>query len=588
MVKSQNIVRFIRSFKISSFTYLNITQFLGALNDNIYKLLIAFFLIQQLGEGSRYTIFSTTGAVFVLPFLLFSSYSGTLADRFSKRNIIVFTKILEVLVMSVGLMAFAFESVAFSYITLFLMATQSAIFGPSKYGILPEIVQNEKITRANGLLTSFTFLAIIIGTFLASFISQITNENFVLAALSCTMIALAGLMTSFGIEHTPPSGSVKPFDIWFVGDIYKTLKISGSIPSLLPAIFGSSFFLFLGAYAQLNIIPYAMESFGVTSVQGGYFFLLIAFGIGTGAMAAGRISGRTVELGIVPTAAFAITLTLFGLDYFSGSWVIIIPLILLTGFLGGMYQVPLDSYIQVASPAEYRGQVIAATNVLSFLGVLLASALLYVISGVLGLGADKGFSILGVFAGFVALYFSFQFFDYVTRFIGMMVSKLHFATTYEGRDNIPDGPAFYVCEHTAWNDTLLMLGAQRMRMKFFIQQEQDHKGWITRLYRLLRVVFIPEVESLTDSVAYLQRVEKNLSRGLSVCLLIDHPNVEQEIETLVGSPSFRVMIQRSGVKMIPVKIQKGSKEKTKGLLPALMRKLRIPARMTFLLPRALS
>jgi len=265
--------------------------------------------------------------------------------------------------------------------------------------------------------------------------------------------------------------------------VFEKSEENSLIPQKLHQIyFGSSFFLFLGAYAQLNIIPYAMESFGVTSVQGGYFFLLIAFGIGTGAMAAGRISGKTVELGIVPTAAFAITLTLFGLDYFSGSWIIILPLILLTGFLGGMYQVPLDSYIQVASPDNYRGQVIAATNVLSFLGVLLASALLYVISGVLGLGADKGFTVLAIFAGLVALYFSFQFFDYVTRFFGMMISKLHFATTYEGSENTPNGPAFYVCEHTAWNDTLLLLGAQRMRMKFFIQHEQDHKGWVKKLY----------------------------------------------------------------------------------------------------------
>jgi len=581
MVKTHKFLRYIHSFQISSFTYLNITQFLGALNDNIYKLLIAFFLIQQLGAESSYIIFSSTGAVFVLPFLLFSSNSGTLADRFSKRNIIVFTKILELLVMSIGLMAFAFESVAFSYVTLFLMATQSAIFGPSKYGIMPEIVKTEKIARANGLMTSFTFLAIIIGTFLASFITQITDRNFVLAALSCTLISLAGVMTSFGIEYTFPSGSVKQLDIRFLRDIYHTLKISRRIPSLLPAILGSAFFLFLGAYVQLNIIPFAMESLNLTDVQGGYLFLLTALGIGTGAVLAGRISGKTVELGIVPTAAFGITISLFLLDYYSTSLFAVIPLILITGMLGGMYQIPLDSYIQVASPNEYRGQVIAATNVLSFLGVLFASGLLYLLSGVIGLGADQGFSVLAVFAGCVALYFSFQFFDYMTRFVGMILSKLHFATTYDGLENIPSEPTLYVCQHTAWNDTLLMLGAQRLRMRFLIQEEQAHRGWVKRLYRLLRVVFIPEVETVSGGTTCLQTIEKALHRGFSVCLFIDHEDTQGEIAKLKASTAFQEIMDKTPAKILSVKIEKGARKEDPRFMPALMNRIHIPAHLTF-------
>ena len=193
----------------SSFTYLNVTQFLGALNDNIYKLLIVYFFIQLEGIENSHRILATTGAIFVLPFLLFSASSGTLADRFSKRNIIVLTKVFELVIMALGILAFVYESKLGSYCILFLLATQSAIFGPSKYGILPELVSSDKISKANGLMTSFTFLAIILGTFCASFLLDVSGRDFIIAAIFCAGIALAGVVTSFCIEYTLPSSSSK-------------------------------------------------------------------------------------------------------------------------------------------------------------------------------------------------------------------------------------------------------------------------------------------------------------------------------------------------------------------------------------------
>jgi acyl-[acyl-carrier-protein]-phospholipid O-acyltransferase / long-chain-fatty-acid--[acyl-carrier-protein] ligase len=577
MIKSQiNIINFLTK-KFTSFTYLNITQFLGALNDNIIRLLMAFFLIQQLGEESSYIIMSTTGFIFVLPFLLFSSNTGTLADRFSKRNIIVFTKILELLVMSVGLLAFAFESVLFGYVTLFMMATQSAIFGPSKYGIIPEIVKEEKISTANGLMTSFTFLAIIVGTFLASFITDITDRNFILAALTCTIISLAGVITSFGIEYTPPSGSVKRFDIRFLSDIYATLKISYKVPSLLPAVFGSAFFMFLGAFVQLNIIPYAIQSLNMTDVQGGYLFLLTAVGIGTGAVVSGKISGKTVELGLVPAAALGITLGLFGLDYFSASLGAVIPLVILIGFLGGIYQIPLDTFIQVASPNRYRGQVIAATNVVSFSGVMLASFLIYALTAFFGLKADQGFTVMGVFAGLATIYYGFQFFDYVTRFVGMVISKIHFSTTYSGQKNLTNEPTLYICRHTAWNDTLLMLGSQRLRVRFFIQKEQAYKGFLLRFYKMLRVVMVPEIETYETSSDFLEKIEKTVKRGMSVCLFIDREDLEKEAGRILTSQSFCSVLAENETPIIPVTIEKGTENKPARLL----KKIHIPAHVSF-------
>ncbi|GAB4226697.1 MAG: hypothetical protein Tsb0021_02950 [Chlamydiales bacterium] len=567
--------------QFSSFTYLNITQFLGALNDNTYKLFIVYFLIDIFGFEKSPLVLSSTGAVFVLPFLLFSASSGTLADRFSKRNIIVLTKVFELMIMAIGVLSFAFESTIGAYFTLFLMATQSAIFSPSKYGIIPEIVSNEKISQANGLMTSFTFLAIIIGTFLASFITDITSRDFILGALLCTVIALVGIVTSFGIEYTPPSGSSNRFDVIFFREFIRALKVAHHEPSLLPALFGTAFFLFLGSFLQLNMIPFAVESLGLTDVQGGYIFLIAAIGIGTGAVIAGKISGSAVEIGLVPVSAVGLTIGCYLVDYFSDNLYAILPLIGILGALGGLYQVPLDSFIQVSSPSDKRGQIIAAANFLSFLGVLAASGFVFLTITILGISPAKAFTLMGTISLVVSCFFIVQFFDYTSRFVGMVLSRLHFSTTHRGLENIPSSPVIYVCHHTAWNDTLLILGAQKRRVRFFIEKEQHHGKWMKKLYKLLRVVMIPSIESLEDEPNYIKTIHRTIEKGISVCIFVDAAHVNEEIETLKNSEDFQKLFKNTECPIFPVYIEKGTKTETSKYFEKIFEKFRVPAQVTF-------
>jgi acyl-[acyl-carrier-protein]-phospholipid O-acyltransferase/long-chain-fatty-acid--[acyl-carrier-protein] ligase len=555
---------------------------LGALNDNIYKLLVIYFFIELEGIENSHHILAITGAIFVLPFLLFSATSGTMADRFSKRNIIVFTKTLEFLTLGIGVLAFYYESKIGSYIVLFLMATLSAIFGPSKYGILPELVPSDKISKANGLMTSFTFLAIILGTFTASFLVEISNRHFIFAALFSTFMAFIAMVASFCIEYTLPAGSSKRLNIFFLTEIASTLKQASHFPSLLTAIFGSAFFLFLGAFIQLNIIPYAVQSLQLSDVQGGYLFLLAAIGIGTGSILAGKISGKTVELGLAPLAGIGVATCCYLLDLFSNTLFGVIPLVVLLGLFGGMYQIPMDSYIQVASPNTSRGQIVAATNFLSFFGVLCASGMLYIVSEVLGLKADKGFTIVGSITLMVTAVIGFQYFDYLTRFIGMIISRLHFKTTISGDEQIPaDIPAVYICSHTAWNDTLLILGAQRRRMRFFIEQEQDHHRWIKRLYRMLRVVLIPSIEPLENSQFCHAVINNTLKKGISVCIFVENNNLDEEIEKIKESYSFQDVLTDTSYPIIPIEIEKGEKNSRSRFFTRMLNKFRVPAAISF-------
>lgn len=565
--------------KFSSYTYLNLTQFLGALNDNIYKLLIVYFLIQLEGADQSHIVLALTGATFVLPFILFSASSGIIADRYSKRNIIIFTKLFEVMIMIAGIFAFHYEVKWGLFAILFCLATHSAIFAPSKYGILPEIVSSDKITQANGIMTSFTFLAIILGTFTASFILDVTDRNFIIAAILCACFSLIGFLASLCIEYTDPAGSTKRFNVLFLKEIYSSLKLASQVPSLLTAVLGSAYFLFIGAFTQLNIIPYAIHSLQLTDVQGGYLFLLTALGIGTGSILAGKISGKTVELGLVPLACLGVTLSCYFLDLFSDNLITVIPSVLLLGLFGGMYQIPMDSYVQLASPQDSRGQIVAATNFMSFLGVLCASVLVYVSREVFGLSADKGFSLVGTITLSIAVVITYQLFDYVTRFVAMILSRLHFSMTYHGLKNIPDEPVIYVCYHQAWNETLILLGSQRRRIRFFIENEQSHSRLLKRLYKLLRVVLIPAPEPLENNPQTLDEIQKALTRGISVCIFVSRPDIQVESERLKAAYTFQERNQQP-VPIIPVIIEQGSKQPSH-IFSRLLKKFRVPAAVSF-------
>lgn len=564
----------------SSFTYLNVTQFLGALNDNIFKLLIAYFCIDIMGKESSTRILATAGAIFVVPFLLFSSTSGMLADRFSKRNIIVVCKVFELVIMSLGVLALSMKSPYGAYAILFLMASQSALFGPSKYGIIPELVDSDRISQANGLMTMMTFLAIIIGTFLASFLTDMTGRNFVASGTVCALISLAGLATSICIEKTPPSGSKKKIHPWFLLEIYRTTKLIGTRPILLISMLGSAYFLFAGAFIQLNIIPYAMELLDLTDVQGGYLFLLTALGIGTGSFIAGKISGKSIELGLVPIAGVGMTIGCFLLDAWSDHLSLIIPLVIMLGAFGGIYLIPLDAYIQVASPNKHRGQIVATANFFGFLGVLFASGTLYFISEVLVLPADKGFTFFGFLTAAMVVLITWTIYHHFTRYLGMLFAKLHFRMTVTGKEAVPtDKPSVFVCHHTAWNDTLLLLGSQRTPVRFFSEHMHDHSPMIKRIYKLLRIVSIPSIEFIENDKEKVHQIYDSLRRGVSVCMFVD-PSVQgEDLERIQFN--LKQILTGTPFKVLHVELHKGEKVPRTDRFQELLQKVRVPATIEF-------
>lgn len=384
---------------LSSFSYLNITQFIGAFNDNLYKLLVIYYLIHVQGDEQASRIIAFAGAIFILPFLLFARVAGIIADNYSKSIIILTTRILGLFIAIGAFLMFYIDSTFGAYCVLFVMATNSAVFVITRNSMLPELVTSSNISNANGVMSSIGFVAIILGTFCASFILDITERNYVYSSFLLILTASIAVATSWFIEHTVPvtdkdhHEKIKPF---FLAEIFSSLKQASEYPDLLSSILGAAFFMFFGAYFQLNLIPFVMQSLQLSDLQGGYMFLLCAIGIGVGSLISGKISGKTVDLGLVPVASALMALCLICMYIYANSLYPIIFLTAAIGLFGGLYDIPLESYVQYKSPANIRGHIVAATKFMSSFGVFCASGLIYLLSNVLGLDASEGFLILSL------------------------------------------------------------------------------------------------------------------------------------------------------------------------------------------------
>lgn len=385
--------------------FLNLTQFSVVLVDNIFKLIIAFFLIDLGGKGSASQILSTVGAVYVIPFLLLSSLGGTLADRFSKRTITIIIKCLGGLILLSALYVFHIKSSFGCYLLLFLLSTQSALFGPSKYGMIPELVPQQDISKANGYVTAFTYLAIILGTFLGSFLSDYFDKNY-FAVISITFLfSLTGIISSFFIPKLKPSTPSEEVSITVFKNTVKVISDYPKKAHLGMAMFASAFFLMMGGFTQLAIIPFAIQILDKTEFIGGYLFLTTALGIAFGSQVVGRLSKQGPNL-IFPAfggVVLGIMMVILGLGVFSMTGTIICLVTL--GVAGGFYIVPVDAYIQMTANDEQRGRILGLNNLLGFTGVLTAAFMLYFLSQVLNLEPDTAFAVMGfIYLIFIALF----------------------------------------------------------------------------------------------------------------------------------------------------------------------------------------
>ncbi len=464
--------------------------------------------------------------VFVLPFLLFSHAAGVLADRFSKRNIIILAKYLELIVMIGGCVAIMSQSAASApilYAMIFLMCTQSTIFGPSKYGIIPELVPREDLSRANSALVALTYLAIILGTFLPSLIvKNLFPKNYVALALFCVIIAGAGIISSLKIAKTDAMANRRPFTPFFLIDIFKTLRRISDDRHLFLAVIGSAYFLFLGAFIKLNILLYGQQCLGFDMETSGYLFPIAALGIGIGALIAGRASGRNIEFGIVPLGAIGLTLCCIFLSFIPANVLVALAFIFFIGVSSGLFIVPLNSFVQYQSPPGNRGEIIASQNFVSFLGVALAAALLKLLTTGLGISAAGSFLIIGLLTAILALCAIIILPDFLIRFVIITIARCLYKIKTIGLSNVPaEGPALLVPNHVTWVDALLIAATQQRRIRFIMSRDVYLTKWLNPLFRLMKVIPVSQDDTPRRVVSALKEARAALDDGQLVCIFAE-------------------------------------------------------------------
>jgi len=537
-----------------SFAWLNVTQFLGALNDNLFKLLVILYLIGLSTDDKATNIVSLANAVFVIPFLLFLALAGRLADKYSKRNIIVISKLGEFIVMTLAGIAFWFGSMWAVYLALFAMALQSSFFGPSKYGIIRELVDDERLPSANGKLQAATFLAIIIGTALGPFLSQNVSGNYALAAIVCIGLSAIGIFTAFHIRKTKPYGRKSTASVFFLRDIIKTLWSIHRKKNLLKAILASSSLWLIGALIYINVIPYGMSQLGLTKEGSGYLFVAAAFGVVIGALGAGACCKFATALGMAPLAALGVALSCIWLGLINQSIIIVCIAILLLGFCIGLYIVPIHAYIQLTSPQHRRGEILAAGSFLTWVCILSASGLMYISSSVIGLSAGQCFVAFGVFALVAAMFIFVGHMEYAMRFVSSVIIRTIYRLKVYGTENIPaDGGALIVCNHVSYADAPLLEAALPRTVRFIMNRGFYNIGFLKPFCSLVRTIQISSKDPPRKIVTSIKEARGALKAGEIVCFFAEG-GMTRNGNMQRFKNGFGKIIAGTGCKIIPAYI----------------------------------
>ena len=375
------------------------TQFQTAFSDNALKNLVVLLVLgSAMPVDQRDAYVALAVGLFAAPFILFSMLGGWLADRFSKAAVMRAVKLAEVGIMLFAASALAFESVWLQLAAVFLMGCHSAIFAPSKYGILPELLPHDRLSWGNGVFELLTFLGIIFGIAASGFLAEAFAGRQEVSGLLLAGLALVGWACSRGITPVPAANPSCVARINPVTDLWARLRLMRTDRDLWRASWGNAGFFFVAALVQMNLVIHAEDVLTLSKAQNAYLTLALALGIGFGSLAAGYASRGRIEYRLVPVGAAGLALCAVplglsgvGLTGFTMSLVGV-------GFFAGLFIVPIAAVLQHRPAPEDKGAVQGAANVLSFVGILGAAGAQWLGSTWLGLTSGEVFWLCGAAA----------------------------------------------------------------------------------------------------------------------------------------------------------------------------------------------
>ncbi|MEO7651158.1 MAG: MFS transporter, partial [Bryobacteraceae bacterium] len=529
------------------------TQFLGAFNDNTFKIVVSLVAVDMATEGSGYL--SLVGVIFMVPFFLFSGYAGQLADIHSKRTVLVLTKGFEVAAMGLGLLAFLSGRVEAMLGVLFLMALHSTFFSPAKYGILPEILGDKDLTRANALLEMTTFMAIVLGTSGGSFLFAAWKANPERIGMILIVIAVIGFATSFGIPKVRPAVPNQTLSLNPWGEIALGMKRLYNDKPLWLTVIAISYFWFLGALLQMDIIVFGKEVVKADDLGVGILVTFLAVGIGLGSLAAGRLSGDKVELGLVPIGSigmgvFCILLAFSGHSYTQAS-----IMMMLMGFFSGFFIVPLNALLQQKSGPEETGRLIATNNFLNTAGVLLASGGFWLCHDYLHISPDRILVIFGVVSFAATAYILTVLPDFLIRFSLWLATHTIYRIRIVGQENVPfRGGALLVCNHISFMDGLLVAACIQRFVRFMMYKPYYDMKSVNWLFRSMKAIPV-SASNRREMMASLERAREELKAGHVVCIFAEGA-ISRTGNLLPFKRGFERIVDGVDVPVIPVHLDR--------------------------------
>ena len=527
------------------------TQFLGALNDNLYKQIVSFAAVAAAADAGSSGQLSLAQGVFILPFFLFSGYAGRLADVCSKRSVLVAAKVFEIAVMALAVAALRSGRVSWMLAVLFLMGLQSTFFGPAKLGILPETLTAKHLSRGNGVVQMSTFAAIILGTALAGFVMAAWKGALWIAGLPLVAIAVLGAATSLGIARTEASGSATPFRLNPLAEIGDGLRTLLADRTMWLSVLGSSYFWFLGALLQVTLLLYGAQTLGTDEIGVSLMLVAIAAGIGAGSLLAGRWSGDKVEIGLVPIGAGGMALFLLLLAAAVWPYAVAIALLLAVGLCAGLFIIPLESLLQQRSGSTERGRVLAAKNFMQTGAVLAASLTSYGLIEAAGIRATL--AIAGVFTLGATVYALKTAPEFLIRFVLWLAAHTVYRIRIQGRENIPArGPALLISNHVSVIDAFLIGGCIQRFIRFVVYKPY----YESKLFKpvLSRMNAIPIQGGDPECVEQaITRARRELTDGHLVCIFPEGM-VTRTGELMPFKRGFERIVEGLDVPVIPIRL----------------------------------
>ena len=549
-----------------------VTQFLGALNDNIFRnglvILVTFqgVLVAGMEAGM---LANVAGALFILPFFLFSAMAGQLADKYEKSMLMRRIKLLEIALMSIAAVAFYTQSFTLLLLVLFMTGFQSALFGPVKYAYLPQQLAADELIGGNALVESGTYVAIILGLIGGGLLVDGSLDSQILIGAALIGVACLGYLAS---RQVPATKAVDPaltlsLNAW--KESWRIIGYARENKSVYLSILGISWFWFFGSAMTLQIPAYTLDIMHGNEAISIGLLAAFAIGVGIGSLLCERMSNHKVELGLVPFGS--IGLSVFAIDlYFAqpvassthvnsiaeflarpGSWRVLIDLCLIGAF-GGFYSVPLYALIQQRSRRQHLSRIIAANNIINAIFMVAASLLSIALLSA-GLSVPELFLVIAALNAVVAIYIYTLLPEFLMRFLAWIIISVFYRIRPVGSQNIPDeGPAVIVCNHVSYMDPIILGGSIRRPMRFVMYYKIFDIPLLNIFFRTAKAIPIAaaheDEQLMNDAFA---TIDAELADGNLVCIFPEG-GITGDGEVQQFRPGIEKIIERRAVPVIPV------------------------------------